>query len=220
MVEFGWNIKALQKLKATSLFHLSVQWLGTRCLMVSFLSRVQETTERLSRIVAAMKSYTYLDQAPVLQVDVHEGLENTLIILQHLLKQGITIKRDYASDLPRIEAFASDLNQVWTNLIDNAVDAMKGKGEITLKTYSEETHVFVEITDNGPGIPDEIQSRVFEPFFTTKAPGHGTGLGLHISHDIVVNRHHGQLYLQSQPGKTTFRAALPKKSSLAENAAL
>jgi signal transduction histidine kinase len=211
MVNFGWDIKSLEKLKNVSFFSLAIQWLGTACLMMSLLSEVQQTTERLSQIVRAMKSYTYLDQAPLLEVDVHEGLESTLVILQHKLKQGILIKREYSADLPRIEAYASELNQVWTNLIDNAVDAMNGKGEITLKTYAQDNHVIVEIIDNGAGIPKEIQSRIYEPFFTTKPPGKGTGLGLHISHDIVANRHHGQLFVESEPGKTKFKAILPKK---------
>jgi signal transduction histidine kinase len=179
--------------------------------MMALLLEVGETTERLSQIVRAMKAYTYLDQAPLLEVDIHEGLENTLIIMQHKLKQGIKVKRDYSPNLPRIEAYASELNQVWTNIIDNAIDAMNGKGEITLKTYAEDHHVIVEIIDNGPGIPEEIRSRIFEPFFTTKAPGKGTGLGLHISHDIVVNRHHGQLKVESEPGNTAFKAVLPVK---------
>lgn len=114
-------------------------------------------------------------------------------------------------NLPRIEAYASELNQVWTNIIDNAIDAMNGKGEITLKTYSEDNHVIVEIADTGPGIPDDIRSRIFEPFFTTKAPGKGTGLGLHISHDIIANRHHGLLTVESKPGETRFKAMLPVK---------
>jgi signal transduction histidine kinase len=156
-----------------------------------------------------MKSYTYLDQAPLLEVDVHEGLENTLVIMQHKLKKGVTIKREYSSDLPRIEAYASELNQVWTNIIDNAIDAMNGKGEISLRTYAEDNKVVVEITDNGPGIPEEIRARIYEPFFTTKPPGKGTGLGLHISHDIVANRHHGQLLVESKPGETKFKVILP-----------
>ena len=131
------------------------------------------------------------------------------MILQHKLKKGVTIKREYAPDLPRIEAYASELNQVWTNVIDNAVDAMKDKGEIKIKTYKEDQRVIVEIADNGPGIPQDIQSRIFEPFFTTKAPGHGTGLGLHISHDIIANRHHGQLTVESNPGETKFKVTLP-----------
>jgi signal transduction histidine kinase len=214
MVNFGWDSGSLEKLKnnlSPSLFSLSIQWLGTGCLMMGLLSEVLQTTERISQIVRAVKSYTYLDQAPLLEVDVHEGLENTLVIMQHKLKKGVTVKRDYSPNLPRIEAYASELNQVWTNIIDNAIDAMNGKGEIRIKTYAEDNRVIVEIIDNGPGIPEEIQSRIFEPFFTTKAPGHGTGLGLHISHDIIANRHHGQLLVESKPGATRFKVILPKQ---------
>lgn len=213
MVNFGWNVEALEKLKNTAFFGLSIQWLGAACLMMGLLSEVQQASERLSQIVRAMKSYTYLDQAPLLEVDVHEGLESTLVILQHKLKQGITIKREYTPNLPRIEAYASELNQVWTNIIDNAIDAMNGKGEITLRTYAEDQHVIVEIADNGPGMPENIRLRIFEPFFTTKPPGKGTGLGLHISHDIIANRHHGQLLVESKPGNTTFKVILPVKIS-------
>jgi signal transduction histidine kinase len=214
MVNFGWTIGSLQELKnrlSPSLFSLSLRWLGAGCLMMGLLSEVLQTTERISQIVHAVKSYTYLDQAPLLEVDVHEGLENTLVILQHKLKRGVTVKREYSPTLPHIEAYASELNQVWTNILDNAVDAMSGKGEIKIKTYEEDPRVVVEITDNGPGIPEEIQSRIFEPFFTTKAPGQGTGLGLHISHDIIANRHHGQLLVESKPGETKFRVILPKQ---------
>ena len=214
MVNFGWNSESLENLKTSlspSLFSLSIQWLGAGCLMMGLLSEVLQTTERISQIVHAVKSYAYLDQAPLLEVDVHEGLENTLVILQHKLKKGVVVKRDYSPNLPHIQAYASELNQVWTNIIDNAVDAMNGKGEIRIKTYQEDNRVIVEITDNGPGIPEEIQTRIFEPFFTTKAPGHGTGLGLHISHDIIANRHHGQLMVESKPGQTKFKAILPKQ---------
>jgi len=214
LVNFGWDSESLEKLKSTlsqSLFSLSIQWLGTGCLMMGLLSEVLQTTERISQIVRAVKSYTYLDQAPLLEVDVHEGLENTLVIMQHKLKKGVTVKREYSQNLTHIEAYASELNQVWTNIIDNAVDAMNGKGEIKIKTYEEDQRVIVEIIDNGPGIPEEIQSRIFEPFFTTKAPGHGTGLGLHISHDIIANRHHGQLLVDSKPGETRFKVILPKQ---------
>jgi len=209
MVNFGWNIGSLEKLKDTTLFSLSIQWLGTGCLMMELLSEVQQTTERISQIVRAVKSYAYLDQAPLLEVDIHEGLENTLVIMQHKLKKGVAVKRDYFPDLPRIEAYASELNQVWTNIIDNAIDAMNGRGQISLRTYAEDNLVIVEITDNGPGVPENIRSRIFEPFFTTKPPGSGTGLGLHISHDIVANRHHGQLLVESKPGETKFKVILP-----------
>jgi len=214
LVNFGWDSGSFEKLRSNlspSLFSLAIQWLGTGCLMMGLLSEVLQTTERISQIVHAVKSYTYLDQAPLLEVDVHDGLENTLVIMQHKLKKGVTVRREYSANLPRIEAYASELNQVWTNIIDNAIDAMNGKGEIKIRTYEEDHRVVVEITDNGPGIPEEIQSRIFEPFFTTKAPGHGTGLGLHISHDIIANRHRGQLLVESKPGETKFRVILPRQ---------
>ncbi len=214
MVPFGWDAESLEELKrklSPALFALTIQWLGTGCLMMALLSEVLQTTERISQIVRAVKSYSYLDQAPLLEVDVHEGLESTLLIMQHKLKRGVTVRREYAQDLPRIEAYASELNQVWTNIIDNAVEAMNGEGEIKIRTYQEDQRVIVEISDNGPGIPLAIQPRIFEPFFTTKAPGQGTGLGLHISHDIIANRHHGQLLVESQPGETTFRILLPRQ---------
>ena len=209
MVNFGWNNESLGELQGKAVFQIGIKWLGAGCQIVQNLYEIQKTTERISRIVQAMKSYTYLDQAPLLEVDVHEGLENTLVIMEHKLKQGVTIKRDYAPNLARIEAYASELNQVWTNIIDNAVDAMQGKGEITLRTYEENDQVVVEIIDNGPGIPKEIQSRIYEPFFTTKPPGQGTGLGLHVTHDIVTNRHQGLMLLESIPGKTKFTIILP-----------
>jgi len=209
MVHFGWDAESLESIKTSTFFELSIRWLGAGCVMTELLIEVQETTSRLSQIVKAMKAYTYLDQAPLLEVEVHEGLENTLVIMQHKIKQGVTVKREYTKDLPHIEAYASELNQVWTNIIDNAVDAMDGKGEIVLKTYQEDKNVVVEIVDNGPGIPKDIQTRIYEPFFTTKPPGKGTGLGLHISHDIIANRHHGQLLVESRPGETKFKAILP-----------
>ena len=217
MVNFGWDIESLDELKTTPMFHAAIQWLGVGSQIVEQLYEIQQTTERISQIVRAMKSYTYLDQAPLLEVDLHEGLENTLVIMEHKLKQGVTIKREYSPELPRIEAYASELNQVWTNIIDNAVDAMNGKGEITIRTQDDGDQVLVEIIDNGPGIPKEIQSRILEPFFTTKPPGQGTGLGLHISHDIVVNRHHGQLLVKSKPGETKFQIILPKQINGEEN---
>jgi len=213
MVNFGWNSESLNELKDKTFFNLAIQWLGTGCQIVRQLYEIQNTTERISQIVRAMKSYTYLDQAPLLEVNIHDGLENTLVIMEHKLKHGVTIKREYASDLPHIEAYASELNQVWTNIIDNAIDAMDGKGEITLRTFGEKDQVVVEIIDNGPGIPKKIQSRIYEPFFTTKPPGQGTGLGLHITHDIVANRHHGLLQVESKPGETKFKIILPKKIS-------
>ena len=184
-------------------------WLGAGSAVYTLLDEIGRSAAGISQIVKAVKNYSYLDQSPVQSVDVHEGLENTLVILRHKLKQGVAVRREYAPDLPKIEAYASELNQVWTNLIDNAIDAMSGRGELVLRTSSRGDHVVVEITDSGPGIPPEVRARLFELFYTTKPQGQGTGLGLHIVYNIVVQRHHGQVTVDSRPGETTFRVALP-----------
>jgi signal transduction histidine kinase len=163
----------------------------------------------MAEIIKALKAYTYMDQAPVQSVDVHEGLDNTLVMLRNKLKMGIDVHRQYAENLPRLQAYGSELNQVWTNIIDNAVDAMQGRGELTLRTRQEEQWVVVEIEDTGPGIPPAVQAKIFDPFFTTKAPGKGTGLGLNISHNIIVQKHKGKITVRSQPGKTCFEIRLP-----------
>jgi len=185
-----------------------IRWLTASCLLYALMDEVHTGAERIAEIVKAVKAYAYLDQAPVQSVDVHEGLNNTLVILRHKLKTGVTVMREYAPDLPHIEAYGSELNQVWTNIIDNAVDAMKGQGQLVLRTYPQDDQVVVEIADDGPGIPAEIQSRIFDPFFTTKPPGSGTGLGLHIAYNIV-QRHSGQIRVTSQPGATRFEVTLP-----------
>jgi signal transduction histidine kinase len=159
--------------------------------------------------VAALKTYTYMDQAPVQEVDVSEGLDNTLIILHNKLKAGVTVVREYAEDLPTIEAFASELNQVWTNIIDNAVDAMNGAGRLTVRARRADGWVVVEIEDDGPGIAEEHQSVIFDPFFTTKGPGSGSGLGLNISRNIITQKHHGEISVESVPGRTCFTVRLP-----------
>ena len=164
---------------------------------------------RISEIVKALKGYSYLDQAPVQEIDIHEGIDDTLVILQHKLKHGISVVREYGNDLPRIEAYGSELNQVWTNIIDNAADALDGEGSIFIRTRSDVDAVEIEIEDDGPGIPDEIQARIFDAFFTTKPPGKGTGLGLDISQNIIVHKHHGTIDLSSKPGSTRFRIRLP-----------
>jgi signal transduction histidine kinase len=163
--------------------------------------------------VRALKAYTYLDQAPRQTVNLHDGLDNTLIILRSKLQQGVTVHRHYAPDLPLIDAYGSELNQVWTNLLDNSIDAMNGRGEIALRTRREGEWVVVEVEDNGPGIPTAIQANIFDPFFTTKPPGQGTGMGLNISHNIIVQRHKGRIDLHSQPGLTRFEVRLPLHSS-------
>jgi signal transduction histidine kinase len=185
-----------------------LRWIGYGYTVYSLLDEVGTSSQRISEIVTAVKSYSYLDQAPVQEVNVHDGLENTLIILKHKLKQGITVAREYDPDLPRIEAYASELNQIWTNIIDNAIDAMNGQGEIVLKSYRQAESVVIEICDNGPGIPADIQARIFEPFFTTKPPGIGTGLGLNIAYNIV-QKHRGLIKVDSKPGRTCFQVTLP-----------
>jgi signal transduction histidine kinase len=145
----------------------------------------------------------------VQEVDLHEGLDNTLVLLRSKLKGGITVKRDYTPDLPRIQAHGSELNQVWTNIIDNATDAMGGQGELHIRTRQKGEWVIVEIEDNGPGIPDDVLPKIFDPFFTTKPVGRGTGLGLNITYNIVTQKHRGEIKAVSQPGKTIFQIWLP-----------
>jgi signal transduction histidine kinase len=215
LVAFGWKLDEIASL--TGLFkgfHFAVviRWLCVGCSIFALLDEVYKSTERISEIVKAVKSYSYLDQAPLQDVDVQEGLENTLVILRSKLKQGVEVIRHYTPGLPRIEAFGSELNQVWTNIIDNAIDAMGGIGEIHIKTYKKGEEVVVEISDNGPGISADILSKIFDPFFTTKPPGVGSGLGLHISYNII-QRHRGQIDVASQPGETTFRVSLPIRLS-------
>jgi signal transduction histidine kinase len=172
------------------------------------LREISQGSSQIAAIVKAMKSYVYLDQAPLQDVDIHEGLENTLVILKHKLKRGIRIHREFADELPLVRAYGSELNQVWTNLIDNAADAMEGLGEILLRTRIQDSWVTVEVQDNGPGIPEKYQSQIFTLFFTTKPMGQGSGQGLHISHSIV-RRHGGFLEFESEPGKTVFTVCIP-----------
>lgn len=184
-------------------------WLEATLASFGLINEIEQSTARISDLVKAIKGYSYMDQAPLQEIDVHDGIENTLLILHHRLKKGVIVKREYDRTLPRICAYASELNQVWTNLIDNAIDAMNGKGDLTIRTYKETNNIVVEIADTGAGIPPAIQSRIFEPFFTTKGVGEGTGLGLEIAYRIVVNRHHAQIHFESQPGDTHFRVRLP-----------
>jgi signal transduction histidine kinase len=173
------------------------------------LAELQQTTTRIADLVGAVRNYSYLDQGPRQTVDIHEGLESALELVAHKLRaKHVEIVRDFDPDLPTIEASGSELNQVWTNLIDNALDALAPNGRITLRTRTQGARVLVEVGDDGPGIPADLQARVFDAFFTTKPVGHGTGLGLDIAQRIVV-RHHGELRLESQPGDTRFQALLP-----------
>ncbi len=182
-------------------------WLGTTLELTSLADEVGLSVGRISELVRAMKEYTYMDRAAYVETDVREGLENTLTILGHKLK-GATVEREYEEDLPKIWANAGELNQVWTNLIDNAADAVDGRGHIVVRAFREKGRVVVEIVDGGPGIPREIQNRVFEPFFTTKEIGEGTGLGLDIVRRIVAGLG-GEIIFDSEPGETRFAVRLP-----------
>jgi signal transduction histidine kinase len=176
----------------------------------SLLDEITEAAGRISGLLASAKQYTQMDRAPLQTFDVHEGLDATLTMLGHKLGDDIKVEREYDRSLPRIDAFPGELNQVWTNLIDNAVDAMDGHGKLTVRTGLErEDRLFVEIGDTGPGVPGAARSRIFEPFFTTKPMGKGTGLGLDIAWRIVVGRHRGDISLRSEPGDTRFRVILP-----------
>jgi signal transduction histidine kinase len=176
--------------------------------IASLVHEIESSTSRISDLVGAIKEYTHMDQAPVLNVDVVRSLETTLTILNHKLKQGVAVRRDYQQVPLLVNSFGSELNQVWTNIIDNAIDAMHGKGELRVRTYQQDGCVVVEIADNGPGIPEEVQPHIFEPFFTTKGVGEGTGLGLDTVQRIV-KKHRGNIQVTSKPGDTRFQVWLP-----------
>jgi signal transduction histidine kinase len=187
----------------------SVHWLADSIDTELLLTEITDSIARISALVGAAKEYSQLDRAPYQVVDVHELLDSTLAMLAGKLGEEITVVRDYGHDLPRIPCFPSELNQVWTNLIDNAVSAMDGHGTLTIRTALDRDQFLVDVGDTGPGVPADIQQRIFEPFFTTKPVGQGTGLGLDICWRIVVGRHHGDLRLQSAPGDTHFLVRLP-----------
>jgi signal transduction histidine kinase len=176
------------------------------------LNEIESSTSRISDLVKAIKEYTFMDQAPIQNVDIVKTLENTLTILNHKLKKGVSVERDYQKVPLLVNSFGSELSQVWTNIIDNAIDAMGGKGELRVHTFREDDCVVVEIGDNGPGIPPEVQPRIFEPFFTTKAVGEGTGLGLDTVQRIV-RKHRGNIQIHSKPGDTRFLVRLPLAST-------
>jgi signal transduction histidine kinase len=188
----------------------TLRWIAASLSARKLAAELAESTERMSQLVRAIKAYAYMDRGEVVQVDVREGLDTTLTILGHKLKHTqIKVNRDYDPALPRLTVHGAELNQVWTNLLDNAIDALGESGEITIVTRKDGNCAEVDIADDGPGIPEEMRDRVFEPFFTTKDVGQGTGLGLDTARRILVDRHHGSLTLESRPGRTLFRARLP-----------
>src|SRR6266403_809711 len=182
--------------------------LGSRDLTPAQKSEIESGTSRISDLVRAIKEYTFMDQSPLQNVDIVKSLETTLTILNHKLKRGVVVQRDYERIPLLVNSFGSELNQVWTNIIDNAIDAMGGKGELRVRTYREDSCVVVEIADNGPGMLPEIQPHIFEPFFTTKGVGEGTGLGLDTVQRIV-KKHRGNIQVTSKPGDTRFQVRLP-----------
>ena len=191
-------------------------WLEAILKMRTLLDQIESSTGRVAKLVTSIKKYSFMDQAPIQEIDVHEGLDDTLTMLGFKIKKySITVEREYAQNLPRLCAFGSELNQAWTNLIVNAIDALETvstKRVLEIRTQLDGTdHIVVEIEDNGPGIPATIQDRVFDPFFTTKDVGKGTGMGLDITNRIISKRHHGEIHLDSEPGMTRFTIRLPIK---------
>ena len=208
LVEVGWTPESLSAVPSETL-----PWLAADASVRQLLGELELALGRISEIVAAVKGYAYLDQAPLQRVNVRVGIEQTVVILRHKLRD-IEVRTDFPDELPEIEAYGSELNQVWTNLVDNAVDAMGGRGTLTISAAPEAEAggigVQVTICDTGSGIPPEVRKRLFEPFYTTKEPGKGTGLGLHISHGVVA-RHGGRIEVDSAPGRTCFTVTLPPK---------
>ena len=185
------------------------EWIASTLTVASLLGEVKESTRRISELVAAVKSYSQMDRGALQRVDLTEGLESTLVMLGHKLRDGIVVVRDFAENVPQVEVYPGELNQVWTNLIDNAIDAMDGSGTLTITTRLEGDDVEVGISDSGPGMPPEVAARAFETFFTTKDVGAGTGLGLDIARRIVVERHGGRIHLHPSPTGTTAHVTLP-----------
>jgi len=207
-VDLGWCERAAVVLDGPAL-QPGLEWVASTFTVATLLSEMKESTRRISGLVTAVKSYSQMDRASMQHIDVTEGLDATLVMLGHKLRDGVTIVRDYSADVPRIEAYAGELNQVWTNLIDNAVDAMDGVGTLRVATRTEDDAVVIEVGDTGPGMPPQVAARAFEAFYTTKDVGKGTGLGLDIAQRIVVERHGGTITIDSRPGETVLRVRIP-----------
>jgi signal transduction histidine kinase len=186
----------------------AVHWLGYTVETESLITEICDATSRISNLLGAAKQYSQMDRSAHQWIDVHDGLDSTLVMFNHKLGEGVKLVKEYDRTLPQVPAYPAELNQVWTNLIDNALDAMEGNGTLTVRTSLDNDCVLVEIGDTGPGVPEELRTQIFEPFFTTKEVGEGTGLGLDVSWRIVVNRHGGDLRLESKPGDTRFQVRL------------
>jgi signal transduction histidine kinase len=209
-VDPAWCERAAAVLEGSDL-EAGLEWVASSLSVATLLGEVKESTRRISELVAAVRSYSQLDRASLQQVDVTDGLDSTLVMLGHRLRGGVTVVREYGGDVPRIEAYAGELNQVWTNLIGNAVDAMDGAGTLRVATRADGGGVVVEIGDTGPGMPAQVAERAFEPFYTTKDVGKGTGLGLDIARRIVAERHGGTIAIDRRPGETVLRVRLPPR---------
>jgi signal transduction histidine kinase len=207
-VDLAWCERAALILEGPAL-EAGLEWVASTFSTATLLSEMKESTRRISGLVAAVKSYSQMDRASMQLIDVTDGLESTLVMLGHKLRDGVAVVRDYGADVPRIEAYAGELNQVWTNLIDNAIDAMDGAGTLRVTTRAEGNGVVIEIGDTGPGMPPEVAARAFDAFYTTKDVGKGTGLGLDIARRIVTERHAGTITIDSQPGETVLRVRIP-----------
>jgi signal transduction histidine kinase len=215
LVAAGLDVDWLEEMRASipsEHLEAGLRWMTYALENEQLMTEIEDATDRIANLIGAAKQYSQLDRAEHQHIDVHAGLNSTLIMLGAKVVEGITVVKDYDTELPEIPAYPAELNQVWTNLIDNALGAMQGSGTLTLRTCREGEFVLVEIGDTGPGVPRELTSKIFEPFFTTKPVGEGTGLGLDISWRIVVNRHSGDLVVKSVPGDTRFQVRLPLTS--------
>ncbi|UWE09908.1 ATP-binding protein [Actinacidiphila bryophytorum] len=215
-VQAGLDEEWLEQVAAAvdaELLESAVRWLNYTVETELLMNEIEDSTSRVSGLVNAARQYSQLDRAPFQVVDIHELLDSTLQMLAGKIGPEVTVVKEFDHTLPKIPAYPGELNQVWTNLIDNAVAAMEGVGTLTVRTSRDHGRLVVDFQDTGPGVPDEIRQRIFEPFFTTKPVGQGTGLGLDISWRIVVNKHHGDLDVESEPGNTRFRVRLPLTAS-------
>jgi signal transduction histidine kinase len=197
-------------------FEPALRWLAYTVETENLLLEIKDSTTRISALVGAAKQYSQLDRSPHQEIDLHEGIKATLVMMAGKIPAGVRVVKDFDRTLPRVPAYPAELNQVWTNLIDNAMDAMAGSGTLTIRTAHDGDNALVEVIDTGPGVPEELHRRVFEPFFTTKGVGRGTGLGLDVSYRVITSRHGGDLRVVSKPGDTHFQVRLPFRSRAPE----
>ena len=210
-VDEAWCERAAAVVGGESL-EAGLEWVASSLTAASLLTEVQDSTRRVSDLIGVIRTYSQMDRASLQWTDVAEGLDSTLVMLAHRLRDGVVVVRDFGADVPRIEAFAGELNQVWTHLVNNAVDAMQGKGTLRVSTRADGSGVVVEIGDTGAGMSEQVRAHAFEPFFSTKGVGEGTGLGLDISRRIVVERHGGDIAVESRPGETVLSVRLPARA--------